>query len=158
MRLPNRALGMMAAALLVAWGGPPVRAQWAVGRGEVTFPDKTRVRVEIADTESTRQRGLMFRKSLGPDEGMLFVFDAPGFYPFWMKNTLIPLDMLWLDREGRVVSIASAVPPCRADPCPSYPPAAGTTALYVVEVNAGFAKQHGVKVADVLRIAVAEAR
>jgi uncharacterized membrane protein (UPF0127 family) len=143
---------MMAVALLVAWGGTPPAAQWADARGEVTFPDKTRVRVEIADTESTRQRGLMFRKSLGPDEGMLFVFDTPGFYPFWMKNTLIPLDMLWLDREGRIVSIASAVPPCRADPCPSYPPAAGTTALYVLEVNAGFAKQHGVKVGDLLAI------
>jgi uncharacterized membrane protein (UPF0127 family) len=120
--------------------------------GEVVFADKTRVRVEIADTEPKRQRGLMFRESMGPNEGMIFLFERPGFYPFWMKNTLIPLDMLWLDTDGRVVSIASSVPPCKADPCPTYPPAAGSEALYVVELNAGFARQHGVKVGDVLTL------
>ena len=67
-----------------------------------------------------------------------------------MKNTLIPLDMLWLDPEGRVVSIARSVPPCKPDPCPSYPPTAD--ALYVVELVAGFARQHSVKVGDALRL------
>ena len=125
-------------------------AQSVHPRGRVTFPDGTKVSVEIADSEATRQRGLMFRMSLAPGEGMIFVFDAPGFYPFWMKNTLIPLDMLWLDSLARVVSIARAVPPCKADPCPSYPPDAD--ALYVVELVAGFARQHNVKVGDVLKL------
>ncbi len=119
-------------------------------RGRVLFPDGTRVAVEIADTDAARQRGLMFRSSLGANEGMIFVFDAPGFYAFWMKNTLIPLDMLWLDPEGRVVSIASSVPPCTADPCPSYAPEGD--ALYVVEVAGGFTRQHGVKAGDRLRL------
>ena len=125
-------------------------AQSALPRGRVLFPDGARVSVDIVDTDATRQRGLMFRTSLAANEGMIFVFDVPGFYPFWMKNTLIPLDMLWLDPEGRVVSIASSVPPCKSDPCPSYPPTAD--ALYVVELVAGFARQHNVKVGDVLKL------
>ena len=79
---------------------------------------------------------------------MIFLFDEPGYYPFWMKNTLIPLDMFWLDVEGQVVSVAHSVPPCKADPCPSYPPDPNRQALYVVEVVSGFAKRHGVQVDD----------
>jgi uncharacterized membrane protein (UPF0127 family) len=126
--------------------------QFATPRAEVVFPDKTRVRVEIADTEAERSRGLMFRERLAEGDGMIFIFEEAGFYPFWMKNTLIPLDMLWLDRSGRVLSIAHAVPPCKADPCPTYPPEPGTQALYVVEVVAGFAKKHNVKAGDVLTL------
>jgi uncharacterized membrane protein (UPF0127 family) len=125
-------------------------AQSILPRGRVIFPDGTRVAVEIADSDPVRQRGLMFRTSLAPNEGMIFVFPGVGSYPFWMKNTLIPLDMLWLDPRGRVVSIARSVPPCKADPCPSYPPDAD--ALYVVELVAGFAIRHGVKVGDLLAL------
>jgi uncharacterized membrane protein (UPF0127 family) len=143
---------MTAAALLAACAGASPASQWAEPRGAVILPDATVVRVEIADTEAKRQRGLMFRERLGPDEGMIFLFDEPGFYPFWMKNTLIPLDMIWLDGQGRVVSIAGSVPPCKADPCPTFPPDPGTSALYVLEVQAGFARRHGVKVGDVLTL------
>jgi hypothetical protein len=125
-------------------------AQAATPRGAVVVPDGTRVRVEIADTWATRQQGLMFRKTLAANEGMIFVFDKPGYHAFWMKNTLIPLDMLWLDQGGRVVSLAGAVPPCQADPCPSY--GGDAEAMYVVEVVAGFARQHGVKVGDRLKL------
>lgn len=119
-------------------------------RGRVTFPGGTKVIVEIADTEATRQRGLMFREQLGENEGMIFVFDRLGFYPFWMKNTLIPLDMIWLDPAGRIVSIAESVPPCKADPCPTYSPTAD--ALYVVEVVSGFARRHRLQVGQVLAL------
>ena len=98
----------MVAAIGVCCGSGSME-QAAVASGSVVFPDGTRVRVEVADTEATRQRGLMFRDTLAPNEGMLFVFDASGFYPFWMKNTLIPLDILWLEADGRVVSIAASV-------------------------------------------------
>jgi uncharacterized membrane protein (UPF0127 family) len=67
-----------------------------------------------------------------------------------MKNTLVALDMLWLDAQARVVSIARSVPPCKADPCVSYPP--DGTASYVIEVVSGFARQHGVKVGDVVKL------
>jgi uncharacterized membrane protein (UPF0127 family) len=130
------------------WASP----QWVSPRATVVFKDQTRVTAEIADTDDKRQRGLMFREALDQNEGMIFIFDEPGFYPFWMKNTLISLDMLWVDVHGKIVSIAQSVPPCEADPCPSYPPIAGSSALYVVEVVAGFTRQHGVKVGDTLII------
>ena len=122
------------------------QGQWASPRGEVVFPDKTIVTVEIADTPALRERGLMFRERLAPNEGMVFIFEDVGFYPFWMKNTLIPLDMIWLDADHRVVSIAESVPPCKADPCPNFSPKGD--ALYVVEVVAGFSRQHRVKPGD----------
>lgn len=135
--------------LLVA-GVLPLTAQSKLPRGRATFPDGTVVAVEIADTEPVRQQGLMFRTQLAPNEGMIFVFPEPGFYPFWMKNTLVALDMLWLDQQARVVSIARSVPPCKADPCASYPP--DGTASYVIEVVSGFARQHGMKVGDVVKL------
>jgi len=125
-------------------------AQSRLPRGRAVFPDGTTVNLEIADTEPVRQRGLMFRKQLAPNEGMVFVFPEPGYYPFWMKNTLIPLDMIWLDAERRIVSIARSVPPCKADPCPSYPP--GGTASFVIEVVSGFSRQHALKGGDVVTL------
>ncbi len=127
-----------------------VSAQWATPRAEVIFPDKTKVTVEIADTDAKRQRGLMFREKMAPSEGMIFLFERSSFYPFWMKNTLIPLDMFWLNVDGAVVSIAHSVPPCKADPCPTYSPS--SDAIYVVETVAGFAKQHKVSVGDTLEL------
>jgi uncharacterized membrane protein (UPF0127 family) len=128
----------------------PIGAQYAARRGEVVFPDATRVSVEIAQDEAQRQRGLMFRKALDTNAGMIFVFERSDLHAFWMKNTLIPLDMLWVDVGGKVVWLAEHVPPCKADPCPSYPPKAPST--YVVEVAAGFVRKHGVKVGDVLEL------
>ena len=72
-------------------------SQWVSPRATVVFKDQTRVTAEIADTANKRQRGLMFREALDQNDGMIFIFDEPGFYPFWMKNTLISLDMLWVD-------------------------------------------------------------
>jgi hypothetical protein len=131
---------------LIVLCGMACSAQASAPRGEVTFPDMTRVVVEIARTPDQRARGLMFREKMAPNEGMVFIFDEAGFYPFWMKNTLIPLDMIWVDPQFRIVSISHSVPPCKADPCPSYPP--GGNALYVVEVVSGFARQHGLAPGD----------
>ena len=138
-------LSVLSAAMLVG--------QSAMPRGEVVFPDGTRVAVEVAANEEARARGLMFRTQMAPNEGMVFVFDEVGFYPFWMKNTLIPLDMIWVDPKLTVVHVAPSVPPCKADPCPSYPPPPSPKgdALYVVEVVSGFAKRHGIEPGDVLK-------
>ena len=138
---------MIALLLTVVMGGAAL-AQFAKARGEVVFPDKTRVNVEIAASDADRQRGLMFRERLAPNEGMVFIFEESGTYPFWMKNTLIPLDMIWVDSHYRIVDIAHSVPPCKADPCPSY--GHNGSALYVVEVVSGFAKQHAAKPGDTL--------
>lgn len=114
------------------------------------FNDGTRVRVEVADTDEARARGLMFRDALDDTEGMLFCFESPRRYAFWMKNVRIALDIIWLDSAARVVWIVSEAPPCHADPCPMYRP--GMDASFVVEVRAGFARDHGVAIGDTLEI------
>lgn len=136
--------------VLCVAGVAGLSAQSRLPQGRAVFPDGTRVSVEIADTDPIRERGLMFRQRLGPNEGMIFVFPQSGYYPFWMKNTLIPLAMLWLDERGRIVSIARSVPPCKADPCPSYSPEGN--ASYVIEVVSGFSRQHGLKVGDLVKL------
>ncbi len=88
----------------------------------------------------------MYRQKLAADRGMLFVFSSEGVHKFWMKNTLIPLDMLWIAGDGRIIHIEHDVPPCKGDPCPSYGP--DTPARYVLEVNAGYARERGVGVGD----------
>jgi hypothetical protein len=102
--------------------------------------------IELAATPESRARGLMFREHLGDDKGMLFVFDEPGVYNFWMKNTLIPLDIIWIDENRTVINISKNTPPCEADPCPSYGPV--QKAKYVLEVNAGKADEIGLKIGD----------
>ena len=92
---------------------------------------------EIADSEQEREQWLMNRTYLSTQSGMLFVFPQEGKYSFWMKNTLIPLDMIWIDHHGRVVDIQTAQP-CDSDPCPSYIPS--HSGLYVLEVNAWISK------------------
>ena len=106
-------------------------------------PDGARIRLELAVTDEERADGLMFRDSLAADHGMLFLFEADGRVPFWMKNTFIPLDMIWLSAAGEVVDVHANVQPCRSDPCPNYEPARPGRA--VLEVNAGFANAHGVR-------------
>jgi uncharacterized membrane protein (UPF0127 family) len=130
--------------------GPQPAQETAAARAEAVFPDKTVVSLEVARTEPERSRGLMFRTALAERAGMIFLFERPGIYPFWMKNTLIPLDMLWTDTAGRITWIAEGVPPCKADPCPEYPPKA--EASYVIELKDGFAKRHGLKVGDVVTL------
>jgi uncharacterized membrane protein (UPF0127 family) len=103
------------------------------------------VSAEIADNDESRRVGLMNRTSLAPDAGMLFVFESDGIYPFWMKDTRIPLDMIWLDSDLKVVDIKHAVP-CGVDPCPDYIPSG--KAKYVLEVNEGYTDQKSIRVGD----------
>ena len=115
----------------------------------IIFPDGFVVHVEVAADEATRAQGLMFRDQLPADRGMVFLFPQSGEYPFWMKNTLIPLDLIWLDDQKRIAHIARDVQPCKADPCPSVPP--GANARYVLEVAAGVAARHGLANGQTLR-------
>lgn len=121
---------------------------------QVCFGDKC-VQVEVVRKEEELHRGLQFRKSLDPDRGMLFIFQKSGPYAFWMKDTLIPLDMVWMDDTRKVVHIEHNVPPCTADPCPRYPP--GQPALYVLEVNAGYTEEVGLKSGDTAEFRLKEA-
>ncbi|MEO8673428.1 MAG: DUF192 domain-containing protein [Tahibacter sp.] len=106
--------------------------------------------VEIAADDASREKGLMYREHMDPARGMLFLFGEEGMLAFWMKNTKIPLDMLYFDHNRKLVTLLSDVPPCRADPCPSYPTEA--PAAYVLELNAGAGRKLGVKPGDVLEI------
>jgi len=91
--------------------------------------------VEAADTPAKRAEGLMFRENLPENSGMLFVFENEGIYPFWMKNTLIYLDIIWIDKNGKIVFIKENAQPCKSENCPEImPPSA---AKYVLEINAG---------------------
>ncbi|MEO8957850.1 MAG: DUF192 domain-containing protein [Rudaea sp.] len=106
--------------------------------------------IEIADDFASREHGLMDRTSMAANHGMLFVFDTPQMLSFWMKNTLIPLDMLFFDRDYKLINVQQRVPPCRADPCPQY----GSTgpAQYVLELNGGEAEKLGVNPGDKLTV------
>jgi len=108
---------------------------------KITFSTGATIQAEVADTEAKRRLGLMFRESLPQDRGMLFIFDQPDLYSFWMKNCRFPLDMIWLDQNKRIVSVTSNAPPCLSDPCPTYQPKG--KALYVIEAVAGFANENG---------------
>jgi uncharacterized membrane protein (UPF0127 family) len=108
----------------------------------VVFPDGYQVHVELATDDATRAQGLMYRGQLRDHWGMLFFFPEVSVHGFWMKNTLIPLDLIWIDEQRRVVAVRYEVPPCQADPCPSYDP--GVPAKYVLEVAGGVARQHGI--------------
>lgn len=91
--------------------------------------------VETAKTTEKRKVGLMYRENLAQDSGMLFIFDQEAKHYFWMKNTLIPLDMIWINSNKEVVYIEKNVQPCEADPCLTYGP--DKEAKYVLEINAG---------------------
>ncbi|MBD8525098.1 DUF192 domain-containing protein [Pseudomarimonas arenosa] len=92
-------------------------------------------KVELALDDASRMRGLMFRESMSEDHGMLFVFDRAEPQAFWMRNTRIPLDIIYFGADARVVSISADTPPCKTSQCPSYPSAGA--ARFVVELNAG---------------------
>jgi len=112
----------------------------------VCFKKNLCVEVEVADTPDKRSKGLMYREKLGQDNGMLFIFPQTRTWSFWMKNTKIPLDMIWIKKDGTIADIKQNVQPCTADPCPAYTPQ--REALYVVEVNANYTLKHGIKAGD----------
>jgi uncharacterized protein len=119
-----------------------------VGKKKVCFGEDC-FKVEVADTPEERAVGLMHRSELLTDSGMLFVFEREGRYDFWMKNTRIPLDIIWVSKDLKVVDWASAEP-CEILQCPYYMPEAD--ALYVVEINAGLIEERGISLGDSVKI------
>ncbi len=109
-----------------------------------------RFTVEIADDDGKRAQGLMFRDRMAADHGMLFIHDRQQPLAYWMKNTHIPLDILYFDNERKLVSQQPDTPPCSlGDGCPPYPSEA--PARYVLELNAGQAAKLGLKNGATLR-------
>lgn len=102
--------------------------------------------VELAKTAAEHTQGLMFRKKLDDNKGMLFIFNDESKVSFWMKNTLISLDMIWLDKNKTVVFIEKNVKPCLDSACPPITP--DKNAMYVLELNAGTCTKLGIALGD----------
>ena len=100
------------------------------------------LKVEVAQSEEQRSKGLMFRKSLAREEGMLFIFDDPGYYSMWMKNTLIPLSVAFVDRAGVILNVEDMEPQTLDAHLSAGP------ALYAIEANKGWFAAHHVKAGD----------
>ena len=122
------------------------------GTRDVTLPGGQVIRAEIASTQAQVQHGLMFRTSLAPDRGMLFLFSKEEALTFWMFQTLIPLDIIWMDSNKHIVEISANTPPCKAassGQCPVY--GGHEPALFVLELNAGLVARYHLKTGDVIR-------
>jgi uncharacterized protein len=120
----------------------PTRAQRADAAAVVLTPpgrDPVRVVVEVARTDEERRRGLMYRQNLPPDAGMLFLFPEDEIHGFWMKNTLIPLDMIFIRKDGTVAGVVE-----NAEPRTLTQRSVGKESRHVLEVNGGFARMHGI--------------
>ncbi|MCJ7547581.1 MAG: DUF192 domain-containing protein [Deltaproteobacteria bacterium] len=109
------------------------------------------VKVEVVTKPADQAQGLMYRRSLDKDSGMLFIFRQEEPQSFWMKNTLIPLDMIFISRDLVIVDIAT-MQPCITDPCPDY--TSRQPAQYVLEVNAGYCRSHHITIGDKISSAV----
>ncbi|MBD3303903.1 DUF192 domain-containing protein [Candidatus Woesearchaeota archaeon] len=109
----------------------------------------TKVSVEVPETPAEMARGLMHREHLGENDGMLFVFDEERKHGFWMKNTLIPLDMVFINSENTIVDILTAEP-CEKEPCKNYIPKA--EAKYVLEINSGFSEKHNIQIGEEVKL------
>ncbi len=102
-------------------------------------------RVEVADTPDMLYRGLMYRDHLDEDKGMLFILTEGQQRSFWMKDTTIPLDIIFADREGRILGVVT-MRPCKKDPCPVYP--APEASRFALEINSGLAEKHGIGIGN----------
>lgn len=135
-------------------GGLPASA--ADGRLiPIKTPAGAVVQAEIADTPFKRAMGLMYRDHLDKDRGMVFLFGQPQAWGFWMKNTKIPLDMIWMDAKKRVVHVERHVPICTKtdDSCPLYKPNS-EDAMYVLELAAGAAEEYKIEKGSILEFKI----
>lgn len=102
-------------------------------------------RTEVARTRQQQNRGLMFRDSMAPDEGMIFPYDPPQMLSFWMKNTYIPLDIIYVGEDGRIINIHENTVPLREEPYVSF-----DDAVLVLEINGGRSAELGIKAGDLV--------
>ncbi len=143
-------LALAAASALTGCGGGSSDGLNALNSREVKLPDGKVVVAETAVRPEQLAQGLMYRESLAEDRGMIFFHNAESFYPYWMKNCKISLDMIWMDKDRRIVEIAPKVPPCPPDTetCPSY--GGHEMAMFVLELGAGQAAKHGLRKGQVI--------
>lgn len=116
----------------------------------ITKSGNVTVYAEVSKNMTERAVGLMYRESLDENSGMLFIFRRPRVLNFWMKNTLIPLDMIFISEGFEIIKIQRDVQPCKTLDCPTY--GSEGIAKYVVEVNGGFADKKNIKEGDKVKI------
>ncbi len=125
-------------------------SKW-VKEGEVTFLSKddrrrlAKIEVEVAKDTTKRQQGLMYRSYMDEDKGMIFIFEREDMQAFWMKNTILPLDILFIDSKGAINAIHKSTTPYSEKSLPSK-----LKSQFVVEVNAGYCDRHGIKEGDLI--------
>ena len=140
----------LCASYWIACSSPPAPDTYAVLQTmPVTLPNGAKIRAEVAITPQEHQTGMMFRDHVPADHGMLFVFADMQPRSFYMYQTLIPLDILWIDADRRIVYISADTPPCPAKnpaACPNY--GEGMPAQYVLELAGGQAAAQGLQVGD----------
>jgi uncharacterized protein len=143
-----RAIALLLLVLLAGCDKPTTEADFYTS--DIVLPSGQVIKTEFVYDTAGALRGMQFRNSIAPDHGMLYAHRIPGKYGYWMYQTLIPLDMIWMDPKNKVVEIVENAPPCKtpASQCPHY--GGNEVAQYVLELGAGMVKKYGVKVGDTI--------
>ena len=142
---------LAAAAWLAGCGSSSTNVTDEIGLTIVTLPDGTRIRAETMRDDIELIKGMMFRETLPAGRGMLFIHPEEDIFHYWMYQTKIPLDIIWMDHDRRVVEMSLDTPPCQATnakDCANY--GGSYKSKYVLELNAGAARKAGIKVGDTL--------
>ncbi|BCA55015.1 conserved exported protein of unknown function [Nitrospira sp. KM1] len=115
----------------------------------VTFPNKSEIEVEVADTPEKLLFGLAFQEALPPNGGMIYIFESTGLNRVTTKEYRFPVDLIWVDESHHIVSLTENVPPCREHACPKY--GSGEPVRYVIQTEAGFVKRQGLATGEELK-------
>lgn len=142
-RVANVVLASLFCPLIASATEPETQYNQTVCVGKQLF------NTEIADTVEKMQKGMMHRTEIQENQAMLFVYPTPQKMSFWMKNTLIPLDMLFFDAGGILQEIKHDIPPCKTQTCPIYPSELANN-QFVLEIKGGLSKQRGIQIGDKL--------
>ena len=128
--------------------GATISQPYAAKRERRPASSRVKINAETMRSDVELMRGLMFRESLAPDRGMLFIHPREATFQYWMYQTKIPLDIIWMDRDRRIVEMSLDTPPCTssASQCATY--GGKFKAKYVLEVKAGSARKNGLKTGD----------
>ena len=148
--VPPMFILIMLLALVGVGCGPPTVGLDELRMRTVKLPNGQQIRAEAEIDPTDMQKGMMFRDSLPRGRGMLFIHDKPGLYPYWMYQVRIPLDMLWMDANHRIVEVSADTPPCKtkASDCDKY--GGHQQAQFVLELGGGEAKRLGLHEGDTL--------
>ena len=142
-----RSIALLLFVLLASCGPKPTSVE-DFYTSDITLPGGQVIKTEFVYDTVGALRGMQFRSSIAPDHGMLYGHKTPGKYSYWMYQTLVPLDMIWMDPDHKVVEIVENADPCKtaASQCPHY--GGNKVAQYVLQLGGGMVKKYGVKVGD----------